>query len=185
MPKALDWKLVDSSPFYRDDWISIRSNSYELPDGRLVAPCFILEYDDWINVIAITRDRQVVLERQFRYGIGQTILEIPGGVTEPSDSSLLEAAQRELLEETGYASQNWLATGSVCPNPGLQNNWMHCFLALDAEKVAEPRLDETEHIEVLLMPLEDMIQRAVNGEFFQSLHVSALFFALAKLGRIG
>jgi len=174
------WKIVSSKHIYKN----VRIDQCELPDGKVIEG-FVLDFaSDWATVVAITPDQQVVMEKQYRHGIRQTILEIPGGVIDVEDASPLEAARRELLEETGYTSDNIIQIGKVYPNPANQVNTMHYFLALDAKKVAEQHLDSTEAIEVVLKPLEEVICMARTGELLHALQVSALFFALAYLDRI-
>jgi ADP-ribose pyrophosphatase len=173
------WKILSSRHIHKN----VRIDQCELPDGKVIDG-FVLEYHDWVNVVALTRDKQVVMEKQYRHGIQKTILEIPGGVIDASDDSPLEAARRELLEETGYTSNTFIQVGKVCPNPANQTNTIHSFLALDVEKVAGQALDETEEIDVVLKPLEEIIRMAKNGELLQSMQVSALFFTLTYLKRI-
>jgi 8-oxo-dGTP pyrophosphatase MutT (NUDIX family) len=96
----------------------------------------------------------------------------------------LQAARRELLEETGFTSDNFIQVGCASPNPANQTNLIYSFLALDVEKVVSQNLDETEEIEVVLKPLEEVIAMAKHGELLQSMQVSAIFFALAYLDRI-
>ena len=101
-PKNRKWKVLTSEYLARKPWFTVRHESLELPDGRRVPDYYVLEYPDWINVIAITRDGRFVLVDQYRHALGETSYEIPAGVTEPSDESMVAAAQRELAEETGY-----------------------------------------------------------------------------------
>ena len=122
--------------------------------------------------------------RQYRHGAQKVLLELPGGAMDAADGSPLQAARRELLEETGYTSDTFIQIGCVYPNPANQTNMIYSFLALDAEKVAGQNLDETEEIELELRPLEAVIAMAKNGELLQSMQVSAMFFALAYLDRI-
>ena len=103
---------------------------------------------------------------------------------EDRDESPLQAARRELLEETGYASDQFIQVGCVSPNPANQTNLIYSFLALDAYQAGSQDLDETEEIEVVLKPLEEVIAMAKHGELLQSMQVSALFFTLAYLDRI-
>jgi 8-oxo-dGTP pyrophosphatase MutT (NUDIX family) len=173
------WKILSSKHVYP----SVRIDQCELPDGQLIEG-FVLEYHDWATVVALTPDNQVVMERQYRHGIQKVLLELPGGVIDDSDASPLEAARRELLEETGYTSEKFIQVGKVYPNPANQVNSIHYYLALDAYKSAPQHLDGTEEIEVELLPLDDLIELAKRGELVQSLQVSALFFALAYLNRI-
>ena len=104
-PKNRKWKVLTSEYLARKPWFTVRHESLELPDGRRIPDYYVFEYPDWINVTAVTRDGRFVLIDQYRHGLGETSYEIPAGVTEPSDASPLEAAQRELMEETGYGDR--------------------------------------------------------------------------------
>lgn len=173
------WKILDSHYIHNN----VRIDKCELPDGKVIDG-FVLEYGDWATIIALTKEQEVVLVRQYRHGAQKVILELPGGAMEAEDENPMQAARRELLEETGYASDNFIQIGCVSPNPANQTNLIYSFLALDAEKVGSQNLDDTEEIEVLLKPFEEVIRMAKNGELFQSMQVSAVFFALAYLDRI-
>ncbi len=174
------WKILSSKHIYKN----VRIDQCELPDGKRIEG-FVLDFEsDWVTVVAITPDQDVIMERQYRHGIQQTTLEIPGGVMDAEDSSPLEAIRRELLEETGYTSDNFIQVGKVPPNPANQTNFIYYFLALDARKVAPQQLDPTENIEVVLKPLEEIIRMARNSELLHALQISALFFALSYLDRI-
>jgi len=181
---SLDWKRLDSRYIVRDEWLTLRADIYQLPDERVIEPVYIIEYRDWVNVVALTPAQEVVLVRQFRPGLGRIVLELPGGTTDPGETCMLEAARRELLEETGYASAEFSALGTIAPNPASHTNMMHCFLARNVERVREPDPDDTEHLEVVLLPLDELIQMAQRGELVQAMHLSALFFALGKLDRV-
>ncbi len=173
------WKILSSKYVYKH----VRVDQCEVGDGRIIEG-FVLEYRDWATVVALTPDQQVVMERQFRYGVQKVLLELPGGVIDAEDANPLEAAKRELLEETGYTSDRFIEIGKVCPNPANQVNSIYYYLALDAHKVADQHLDGTEEIEVGLIPLEELIDLTKKGKLQASLQVSALFFALAYLKRI-
>jgi ADP-ribose pyrophosphatase len=173
------WKILESYHLHKN----FRIDKCELPDGKLIDG-FVLEFRDWVTVVALTKDQDVVMERQYRHGAQKVILELPGGVMDAEDESPLSAARRELLEETGYTSDSFIQIGCVSPNPAIQTNLIYYFLALNAEKVASQDLDETEEIEVLLRPLNEVIAMAKNSELFQSMQVGALFFTLAYLDRI-
>lgn len=173
------WKILESKHIHKN----VRIDQCELPDGKIIDG-FMLEYGDWVTVFALTPEKQVVMVKQYRHGIQKAILELPGGAMDGEDGSPLQAAKRELLEETGYTADTFIQIGKVCPNPANQINYIHSFLAMDAKKVADQHLDATEEIEVVLKPLDDVIAMARDGELLQTMQVSTVFFALAYWDRI-
>jgi 8-oxo-dGTP pyrophosphatase MutT (NUDIX family) len=168
----------------KDKWLSLRADTCLLPNGKIVEPFYVIEYSTWVNVVALTKNQEVVLVEQYRHGIQKTVLELPGGCMEVEDVEPLEAAKRELLEETGYTSNNFIETGVISPNPATHNNYIHCFLATDLELVADLKLDDTEQINVVLLPLNKVVESINSGIFLQAIHISSLFLALKKLGKL-
>ena len=173
------WKILDSKHIHKN----VRLDLCELPGGKIIEGT-VLEFGDWVTVLALTRNKDVVLIRQYRHGAQRIILEFPGGTMDDNGESPVDAARRELLEETGYTSGKMIQVGCVSPNPANQTNLIYSFLALDAERAGGQHLDETEEIDVVLLPLEDVITMAKRGELLQSMQVSALFFALAHMGKV-
>ena len=115
-PKSRAWKVVKSEYLARKPWFTVRHERIELPDGRSIPDYYVFEYPDWVNVIAITKEGKFVFIDQYRHGLGETNYEIPAGVAEPDDASMLAAAQRELAEETGYGGGEWRELLVVAPN---------------------------------------------------------------------
>ncbi len=181
---SFDWRVLESRQVIKDQWLSLRADKCQLPNGLVLEPCYVMEYRAWVNVVALTKNQEVVLVKQFRHGIQKTLLELPGGTTDPEDASPLAAIKRELLEETGFTGDTFTETGRLCPNPATHNNFLHSFLALDVDQVDKPRPDDTEQIDVVLLPLEKVNEIASKGELLHALHVSSLFLALARLGRV-
>ena len=179
-----DWKLLKSAYVLQDHWLSLRADTCQLPNGHTIAPYYVLEYPAWVNVVALTEDYHVILVRQYRHGVQQTVLELPAGTVEATDASPRAAVQRELLEETGYASPHVVETGRLSPNSATHTNLTYCFLATGVERVAEPMTEDTEQVETVLMSLADVIRLASTGGLLQAMHVSALFLALHALGRL-
>jgi 8-oxo-dGTP pyrophosphatase MutT (NUDIX family) len=172
------WKVLETS--YLDP--RFRIDKCELSNGNLL-DATIFEFHAWANVVAFTKNNEVVLVKQYRHGICDALLEFPGGVVEDGEDPM-DGAKREFLEETGYSASRLIQVGQIYPNPALQTNTLHCFLALDAEKVGEQKLDAGEDIEVHLVPLDELVEMAKQGEFRHALMTAVLFFALAYMDRI-
>ncbi len=135
---------------------------------------FILESSAWVNVIPLTPRNEVVLIRQYRHGIRQITLEIPGGLVEEGDSPE-QAAGRELLEETGYRAPELRSLGYVHPNPAIQNNRCYSFLALGVQPAGAQQQDEKEDIEVLLRPLAEIPALIRGGAITHALVLAAFY----------
>ncbi len=172
------WKILEST-YIRP---RIRIDQCDLPNGNLLEAT-IMEFRSWANVLAITKDQQAVLVRQYRHGAEKVLLELPGGVIEDGEDPM-DGIKRELMEETGYSSSNVIEVGRLYPNPAMQTNHLFCYLALDAEKAGTQNLDDGEDIEVQLVPLDELIKMAGNEEFTHALNIAVLFQALAHLKRI-
>ena len=136
---------------------------------------FVIESPDWVNIIVVTEDNEIVFINQFRHGISSPTLEIPGGMVD-EDESPLESARRELLEETGYSSENFIEIGKVHPNPAIFNNYCYIFLALSAVKVSEPKFEGTEDIENVLYPASKIDELIKRGKITHSIVINALYF---------
>jgi len=132
-------------------------------------------FNDWVNIIALTKDLQLIMIRQFRFGSQRVELEIPGGAIEKGELPLA-AGLRELLEETGYAGKNGRIIGKVNPNPALQDNLCYTILVEDAERVAVQQMDEMEDIEVVTMSLSQMKTLVSDGHITHGLVLNALMF---------
>lgn len=176
----MEWKLLSSEYLHKEPWLTLRKDRCVLADGRIVDPYYVLEYPDWANGMAVTEDNKVILIRQYRHAIGKVLLEIPGGVIDPTDATPEIAMKRELLEETGYAFSEIYSLGAVAPNPSTSTNLTHMFLALGGKKVQEQQLDHNEEIEVILADIAEVERMLKDHQFLQSLHVSCLFYGLQK-----
>lgn len=172
------WKVLESS-YFRP---RLRLDKVELSNGKFL-DATIFEFRTWANIIALTKNNDVVLIKQYRHGVQEVLWEIPGGVVEDEEDPL-EGVKRELLEETGYTASEFIQVGALYPNPAIQTNTMYCFLALDAEEVTKQSLDDGEDIEVHLVPLNELVAMTKRGEFPHALQVAALFQAFAYLDRI-
>ena len=172
------WKILES----RHPFPKFRMDSCELPSGKPYK-AYVFEFDSWANVVALTKNNEVVLVKQYRHGVQEVLLELPGGVVDDGENPL-EGAKRELMEESGYSAGNIIEVGRIFPNPAIQQNTLYCYLATDVELTGEQHLDDAEEIEVHLVPLDELIEMVRQGKFLHALNVAVLFQALAQLKRI-
>lgn len=159
--------------------LKVREDLYLAPDG-VERDYVVIDCPDWVNVVPITADGEVVLIKQYRHGVESHTLEIPGGIIDPGEDPRV-AARRELREETGFDGAVELL-GEVVPNPAFQNNRMFCFVARDVRLDGAPQPDPTEEIEVVTVPLDRVPELIANQRISHSLVVVAFSF-LAQSGR--
>lgn len=180
--KNRPWRVVKSENILRlGPWLSVRQECVELPSGKQIPTWFVMEFPDWINVIAITKDGKMVMEDQYRHALGETHYELVAGVIDPGETPL-QAAQRELSEETGYEGGEWQLFMTLSPNPTNHNNLSYTFLATGVEKVREQHQEPTEDIHVDVMEPEQVLEMLRDGEIIQALHAAPLWKFFAEKG---
>jgi len=178
------WKVLESRYTFADPWIRLRSDTVRQPNGRVLPPSHVFEYPDWVDVIALTGTFNVVLVDQYRHAVGQMRTEFPAGTVDDDSEEPLAAIKRELLEETGYASEDWRLIGSAPVNPTLQTNRIHSFLALGARRVAEQDLDAGEAIRAHELPLAALIEQVEAGSIeLPALQLASLYWLQTYLRR--
>lgn len=172
------------------EWL-FGSRTFNLRRDRLRWPgrdepetAHVLEYPDWVNATALTRDGELLLVRQYRHGVRGWVVELPGGWVKPDDADREHAIRRELLEETGYVFDQVEPLLSLSPNPGTHDNLLHGFLATGGQRVREPQPDDDEHIVVLTLPLAEVQTRLLDGSLLDNGHLSCLLLGLLRLGRL-
>jgi ADP-ribose pyrophosphatase len=179
----MEWKIVESQYLYQEPWLTIRKDKCQMPNGKIIPAFYVNEYPEWVNALAFTREGKIVMVKQYRHGIGQTSMELPGGVAEEGET-MEEAVRREMREETGYEFGNLVYLGKISANPSTTNNFMHMFVATECEKTAEQELDETEELEVHLVTLDELKRMVRENRILQSLHVNCIMYALLHLGEL-
>jgi len=174
------WRITSSQIVVEDEWIRLRADTCETPHGKTISPYYVLDYPEWVTIVPITSQQEMVLVRQYRHGLGETLLELPcGGFAQGEDA--IAAATRELAEETGYTGNHFEEIATCAPNPANHANLSHVVLATGLEQTLAQNLDYGEDIEVVLMPLEQVTMALRSGQFVQAMHVAALFYGLEHL----
>ena len=172
--KEMMWKTLSSEYLIRRPWLTARRDCVALPDGRENDEYYVLEYPEWVNVIAETTDGRMILERQYRHALDVVSTEICAGVVEQGEDPL-HAAKRELMEETGFGGGTWTKLMTLSPNPSTMTNLCHSFLARGVVKTGNQCLDATEDLEFLLVPREEVRKMLLEGKFIQALMVAPLY----------
>ncbi len=161
-------------------YFALRSDRLRLPDGAVKDAYYILERPDAAIVFPLTKSNEVVLVRQYRPPIERVELGLPAGLVEEGEKPLV-AARRELLEETGYGGGEWETLGSLASSPSLKDNWAYLYLARGVELTSPPSPDEYERVEVVLVPVSEMLGEIRAGNIVSSSGVAAILLALEAL----
>ncbi len=172
------WQTIASEYLFRRPWLTARRDTVKLPDGRINEEFYVLEYPDWVNVIAVTADGMFVMIEQYRHAIDEVIVELCAGVVEQGEDTET-AARRELLEETGYSGGKWRLLNKICQNPSTCTNYTYCYLAEGVAKTSEQHLDANEDIAVRLMTEDEVRLMLQNDEMKQALMATPLWHYLS------
>ncbi len=170
----MKWKVLSEEELFRRPWLTVRRDKVELPDGRIHPEYYVLHYPTWVNVIAETDDGKLVLERQYRHGLGIMSTEICAGVVEKGEEPLA-AARRELQEETGFGCGEWTLLMKTAPNPGAMDNLCYSYLARGVKRISGQHLDRTEDIRVYFFKKEEVLHMLRTGELLQAMMVAPLW----------
>lgn len=182
------WVVTASRITYRDRWLTLRSDSCVAADGTPIDPYHVLEFPDWVNVVALTRDTQrLLLVREYRHGYGRVITGLVSGTVERTDgpdtaARAEAAARRELEEETGHRGGTFLPVLAAYANPANQTNRVTSFLAIDVEPGGTLAPDQTEALELVVADLPAvLVALRDGGMIMQVSHAAALWAAVGRI----
>ena len=175
MEKKIEkWQTLSTEYLIKRPWLTARRDCVRLPDDRINDEYYLLEYPDWVNVLAITDNGSFVMIEQYRHGIDRVVTELCAGVIENGEDPET-AARRELLEETGYSGGKWSLLCVICQNPSTCNNYTYCFLAEGVVLTSDQHLDATEDIAVRLMSENQLREMLMNDEMKQAMMAAPLW----------
>jgi 8-oxo-dGTP pyrophosphatase MutT (NUDIX family) len=169
-----DWEQVSEESLVRYKVFDVVKSRRRSPRTGAEIGFFLVRTPDWVNVVAITEDEQLLLVRQYRHGTKQFSLEIPGGLIDPHETDPAAAAARELREETGFLHGELRPLGVMTPNPAVFTNRCHAYLATGCRKVGDLHMDPGEDIEVQLVPVTEVDALIRSGAIDHALVLAAL-----------
>jgi len=176
-----EWELVKSNIDRDYNVFKIKTVQAVSPRTNKTGQFYTIQTNDWVNIIPITENQEIVMIKQYRHGSQEITLEIPGGLVD--DEHHRAAALRELLEETGYAGETVHYLGAVNPNPAIFNNLCHTYLVDKVRKVSGKNLDPNEDIDVVHMPVSEVPSLIEKGIINHALVVVAFHFYFSKASR--
>lgn len=173
------WEVLESKLLVNERWLVVSEQRVRLANGHEIERFHLIEGPDWTCVVCVTDASEVVLVRQYRHGIASASLELPAGVIDGRETPE-QAARRELLEETGYVSDDWVCIQSVSTEPARHTTRAHFFCARRARLAQKPTPEESELLDVLTVPVGELRRLAVDGSIVHGVHVAAILAAFER-----
>lgn len=167
------WKIKKTERILDSEYVKVDKDDVTLPHGREIKDFYKVTIKDCAAIVAITSDNQIILKKEYRHCYGKELIEVPAGVLEDSEEPI-QAAKRELEEETGYRSEKWTYLGKTVESSAKLTNYMHIYLAENCKKVSEQKLDYGEDIEVIEVDFEEAIQMIMNNEIICNSSIGAI-----------
>ena len=176
----MSWKTIKTELLVDDYHVSVKKNKVELEDGAVIDDFYTVTIPDAAMVCALTSDGMVLLKSEYRYACDSEVIECPAGMFEKDETDPLAVAKRELLEETGYTSEDWTYLGPTLESTSKLTNTMHLFMATNCRRTGEQHLDENEHVEVLKVSLEAAVEMVMGGQ----INANSTAHLILKVARI-
>lgn len=181
--EILKWQKLASKYLVKEKWATLRVDTCKLQNGTIKDDYYVLEYPNWANAIALTRENKLLLVRQYRFAADIISLEIPGGVIDDGEDPET-AIKRELLEETGYQFETCELIATLYPNPATSTNQTFTYFLTGGEKVQGQHLDEHEILNVEEYTVGEVKELLKDQKIDQALHVAGLYYGLMKIDSI-
>lgn len=175
------WNLLSAEIKYQKKWLTVYEQEVQLPDGRILSPYLVIHVPSFCNVFIVTEKEEVVLVKQYRQAAGIVSIELPGGMVDPGEEPM-NAALREMEEETGFSTNDMELLYTIHPNPPLENNQAWFYLAKNAKQVKNIQLDPFEDIELLKFSKQQFMEMLLTHSFTHGSQIGAMYAAVCKLG---
>ena len=164
------WTTTKSESLVDNHWVKIRKDSVVLPNEQKIDDFYVITINNAAAIVAIDEDGNCILKKEYRYCYDRDLIEVPAGTFEEDETDGLAVAKRELLEETGYESDEWQYLGATVESSAKLTNYMHIYFANHCKKVSEQHLDATEDVEVIVVPFEKAIDMVMNAPFLPAVY---------------
>lgn len=158
------WKTKRSEILLDTEWVKVHKDSVHLPNGQKIDDFYTVTIRDAAAIVALDEVGNLILKNEYRYCYGRSLIEVPAGTFEAGETDGLAVAKRELLEETGYVSDDWRYLGATVESSAKLTNYMHIYFANHCRKVSEQHLDATEELDVLVVPLRQAVGMVMDNE---------------------
>ncbi len=178
--EILKWQKIASKYLVKEKWATLRVDTCKLQNGKIKDDYYVLEYPDWANAVALTKENKIILVRQYRFAADIISLEIPGGVVDEGEEPE-EGIKRELQEETGYSFESCELIATLYPNPATSTNRTFTYLLKGGIKTHAQHLDEHEILNVEEYTIDEVKQLLKDNKIDQALHVAGLYYGLLHL----
>lgn len=175
------WKTIKSEPLVDSRWVKVRKDSVNLPNGQHIDDFYAITINDAAAIVALDDSGKIILKREYRYCFDRNLIEVPAGGFEKGEDGLA-VAKRELLEETGYISDDWQYIGATVESSAKLTNYMHIYFANHCRKVSGQQLDPTEELDVLVMPLKKAVEMVMSNEICCNSSAHGILWVARKLG---
>jgi ADP-ribose pyrophosphatase YjhB (NUDIX family) len=179
----MKWKILSSQYLSKHQYFTARKDVCETADGKIIDEYFVVELPATVCAVAMTEKQEVLMVRQYRHPVEETLLEIPGGFIDENETPE-QAMKRELKEETGYEFTSVTNVGRIAANPGVLNNFTYFFLAKGGKKTAEQKLDKNEELQLEKITIPELKNLFLENKIIQSLHNNCIFYALKEMGEL-
>lgn len=175
------WRTTSSEYLVDTRWVKVRKDSVDLPNGQHIDDFYAITINDAAAIVAIDDVGNIILKKEYRYCFDQELIEVPAGGFEKGEDGLA-VAKRELLEETGYVSDDWQYIGATVESSAKLTNYMHIYFANHCRKVSEQHLDLTEELDVFVIPLKQAVDMVMRNEICCNSSAHGILWAAQMFG---